>query len=260
MGQLMIEIKDLTRRFGDVTAVDRLTMAVGEGEVFGLLGPNGAGKTTTVRMLTCLISRTAGQARVAGLSIGNPEDARRIRGLVGLLPEEAGLYPDLSAARTLDFFGRLYRVPGAVRGERIEKLLTMLGLWDRRDVPVRTFSKGMRQRLAIARALIHDPPVLFLDEPTANLDPEGAKTVRDFLLQLRQDKRTILLSTHHLEEADRVCDRVGVLDTRLVAVGSPEQLRQSLRGRATVVQLAAVTDRVVEAARKRWCSWPCATS
>ncbi len=137
-----------------------------------------------------------------------------------------------------------------MRAERIEKLLTMLGLWDRRDGPVRTFSKGMRQRLAIARALIHDPPVLFLDEPTANLDPEGAKTVRDFLLQLRQDKRTILLSTHHLEEADRVCDRVGVLDTRLVAVGSPEQLRQSVRGRATVVQLAAVTDSVVEAARK----------
>jgi len=124
-----------------------------------------------------------------------------------------------------------------VRAERIEKLLTMLGLWDRRDGPVRTFSKGMRQRLAIARALIHDPPVLFLDEPTANLDPEGAKTVRDFLLQLRQDKRTILLSTHHLEEADRVCDRVGVLDTRLVAVGSPEQLRQSCGG------------------EPRWCSW-----
>jgi ABC-2 type transport system ATP-binding protein len=184
------------------------------------------------------------------LSIGNPADARKIRGLVGLLPEEAGLYPDLSAARTLDFFGRLYQVPKAVRAERIEKLLTMLGLWDRRDAPVRTFSKGMRQRLAIARALIHDPPVLLLDEPTANLDPEGAKTVRDFLLNLRQDKRTILLSTHHLEEADRICDRVGVLDTRLVAVGSPEELRRSLWGRATVVQLATITGAVVEAARK----------
>lgn len=126
----------------------------------------------------------------------------------------------------------------------------MLGLWDRRDALVRTFSKGMRQRLAIARALIHDPPVLLLDEPTANLDPEGAKTVRDFLLHLRQDKRTILLSTHHLEEADRICDRIGVLDTRLVAVGSPEELRQSLWGRATVVQLAAVTGPVLEAARK----------
>jgi ABC-2 type transport system ATP-binding protein len=249
MGQSVIEIKNLTRRFGGVTAVDGLTLAIDEGEVFGLLGPNGAGKTTTVRMLTCLISRTRGEARVAGLSIGTPGDARRIRGLVGLLPEEAGLYPDLSAARTLDFFGRLYQVPRTVRAERIEKLLTMLELWDRRDAPVRTFSKGMRQRLAIARSLIHDPPVLFLDEPTANLDPEGAKTVRDFLLRLREDKRTILLSTHHLEEADRVCDRVGVLDTRLIAVGSPGELRQSLWGRATVVQLAAVTGPVVDAVR-----------
>jgi ABC-2 type transport system ATP-binding protein len=123
-------------------------MAVGEGEVFGLLGPNGAGKTTTVRMLACLISRTAGQARVAGLSIGNPEDAGKIRGLVGLLPEEAGLYPDLSAARTLDFFGRLYQVPGAVRAERIEKLLTMLGLWERRDVPVRPSPRGCGRKHA----------------------------------------------------------------------------------------------------------------
>lgn len=127
-------------------------------------------------MLTCLISHTSGEARVAGLSIGHPGDARKIRGLVGLLPEEAGLYPDLGAARTLDFFGRPYQVPRALRAERIEKLLTTLALWGRRDAPVRTFSKGMRQRLAIARALIHDPPVLFLDEPTANLDPEGAKT------------------------------------------------------------------------------------
>lgn len=129
-----------------------------------------------MRMLTCLISHTSGEARVAGLSIGHPGDARKIRGLVGLLPEEAGLYPDLGAARTLDFFGRPYQVPRALRAERIEKLLTTLALWGRRDAPVRTFSKGMRQRLAIARALIHDPPVLFLDEPTANLDPEGAKT------------------------------------------------------------------------------------
>jgi ABC-2 type transport system ATP-binding protein len=246
----MIEVEGLTRRFGDVTAVDGLTLTVNEGEVFGLLGPNGAGKTTTVRMLSCLISRTSGQAQVGGLSISDPGDARKIRGLIGLLPEEAGLYPDLSAVRTLDFFGRLYQVPGPQRAERTERLLTMLGLWDRRDAPVRTFSKGMRQRLAIARALIHDPPLLFLDEPTANLDPEGAKTVRDFLLELRKEKRTILLSTHHLEEAERVCDRVGVLDTRLVAVGSPEELRASLWGRATVVQLAAVTPQIVEAARK----------
>jgi ABC-2 type transport system ATP-binding protein len=246
----MIEIDGLTRRFGEVTAVDGLTLTIGEGEVFGLLGPNGAGKTTTVRMLACLISRTAGQARIGGLSIGDPAAARKIRSLIGLMPEEAGLFPDLSAARTLDFYGRLYPVPAALRAERTERLLTLLGLWDRRDTPVKTYSKGMRQRLALARALIHDPPVLLLDEPTANLDPEGAKTVRDFLTELRNDKRTILLNTHHLEEASRVCDRVGVLANRLIAVGSPEELRRSLWGSATILQLAEVTGPVAEAARK----------
>ena len=246
----MIEIAGLSRKFGEITAVDDLTLTIGEGEVFGLLGPNGAGKTTTVRMLACLISRTAGEARIAGHSIGDPAAARKIRSLIGLMPEEAGLYPDLSAVSTLDFYGRLYRVPVALRAERTERLLTLLRLWDRRDSPVRTYSKGMRQRLALARALIHDPPVLFLDEPTANLDPEGAKTVRDFLAELRNDNRTILLNTHHLEEATRVCDRVGVLANRLIAVGSPGELRRSLWGSATVLQLAEVTGPVTEAARK----------
>jgi ABC-2 type transport system ATP-binding protein len=246
----MIEIDGLSRKFGEVTAVDGLTLTIGEGEVFGLLGPNGAGKTTTVRMLACLISRTSGEARIGGHSIGDPAAARKIRSLIGLMPEEAGLYPDLSATRTLDFYGRLYQVPAARRAERTERLLTLLGLWDRRDAPVSTYSKGMRQRLALARALIHDPPVLFLDEPTANLDPEGAKTVRDFLIELRNDKRTILLNTHHLEEATRVCDRVGVLANRLIAVGSPGDLRRSLWGSATVLQLAHVTGPVTEAARK----------
>jgi ABC-2 type transport system ATP-binding protein len=181
--------------------------------------------------------------------VGDPAAARKLRGLVGLMPEEAGLYPDLSAARTLDFYGRLYQVPHGERGLRIERLLTMLNLWDRRDERVRTFSKGMRQRLTIARALINDPPVLFLDEPTANLDPEGAKTVRDFLLELKREKRTILLNTHQLAEAERVCDRVGIMQTRLIAVGTPDGLRDSASARATAIQLAVVTDAVVAAAR-----------
>ena len=223
----MITIDGLTRRFGDVTAVDSLTLTIDEGEVFGLLGPNGAGKTTTIRMLAGLIGKTAGDAWVAGCRVGHPATARQLRSLVGLMPEEAGLYPDLSAARTLDFYGRLYQVSAADRAERTERLLTMLDLWDRRDVRVRTFSKGMKQRLTIARALINDPPVLFLDEPTANLDPEGAKVVRDFLLRLRQEKRTILLNTHQLAEAERVCDRVGILRTRLIAVGTPDALRST---------------------------------
>ena len=249
----MIEIENLSKKFGNLTAVDGLTLTIAEGEVFGLLGPNGAGKTTTIRMLAGLISKTSGAASVAGCRVGDPDTARKLRSLVGLMPEEAGLYLDLSAARTLDFYGRLYQVPAAARAERTERLLTMLGLWDRRDARVRTFSKGMKQRLTIARALIHDPAVLFLDEPTANLDPEGAKTVRDFLLQLKREQRTILLNTHQLAEAERMCDRVGIMHTRLVAVGTPDGLRGSAGGpasrHATTVQLAVVTDAIVAAAR-----------
>jgi len=245
----VIEIENLTRKFGDVTAVDGLTLTIAEGEVFGLLGPNGAGKTTTVRMLAGLIGKTSGDASVAGCRVGDPATARKLRGLVGLMPEEAGLYPDLSAARTLDFYGRLYQVPHGMRALRTERLLTMLDLWDRRNERVRTFSKGMKQRLTIARALINDPPVLFLDEPTANLDPEGAKTVRDFLLELKREKRTILLNTHQLAEAERVCDRVGIMQTRLIAVGTPDGLRGTASRHATAVQLAVVTDAVVAAAR-----------
>ena len=243
----MIETRGLTRRFGDVTAVDALTFTIGEGEVFGLLGPNGAGKTTTIRMLAGLIGKTSGEATVAGCRVGDPAAAKKLRGLIGLMPEEAGLYPDLSAVRTLDFYGRLYQVPAGERAARAERLLTMLELWDRRDARVRTFSKGMKQRLTIARALINDPPVLFLDEPTANLDPEGAKVVRDFLLALRGEQRTILLNTHQLAEAERVCDRVAVMHTRLIALGTPESLRSSEAGRTTSIQLAVVTDAVVAA-------------
>jgi ABC-2 type transport system ATP-binding protein len=245
----VIEIENLSRKFGDVTAVDGLTLTIGEGEVFGLLGPNGAGKTTTIRMLAGLIGKTSGEAWVAGCRVGHQETARKLRGLVGLMPEEAGLYPDLSAARTLDFYGKLYQVPGGLRAVRTERLLTMLDLWDRRNDRVRTFSKGMKQRLTIARALINDPPVLFLDEPTANLDPEGAKVVRDFLLQLKQEKRTILLNTHQLAEAERVCDRVGIMHTKLIAVGTPDGLRGTASRHATAIQLAVVTDAVVAAAR-----------
>jgi ABC-2 type transport system ATP-binding protein len=245
----VIEIENLSRKFGDVTAVDGLTLTIGAGEVFGLLGPNGAGKTTTIRMLAGLIGKTSGDARVAGCRVGDPGTARKLRGLVGLMPEEAGLYPDLSAARTLDFYGKLYHVPSGMRAVRTERLLTMLDLWDRRNDRVRTFSKGMKQRLTIARALINDPPVLFLDEPTANLDPAGAKVVRDFLLRLKQEKRTILLNTHQLAEAERVCDRVGIMHTRLIAVGTPDGLRGTASRHATAIQLAVVSEAVVAAAR-----------
>jgi len=243
----MIETVDLTRKFGDKTAVDGLTLHVNDGEVFGFLGPNGAGKTTTVRMLTCLISKTSGEARIGDYQVGNKSDQVKIRKMVGLLPENAGLYDDLSAYENLDFYARLYKMPEAQRKESIERFLKMLDLWDKRDLTAGTFSKGMKQKLAIARALIHDPQVLFLDEPTANLDPEASKTVRDFILELKKEKKTIFLNTHNLDEAQRICDRIGILNTKLMVVGAPETLMESLRGRRISVKLVQVNEAIVAA-------------
>jgi len=246
----LIETENLTRKFGELTAVDNVTFKVNQGEIFGFLGPNGAGKTTTVRMLTCLISNTSGKATIGDFEIGNNADRRKIRRIVGLLPENVGLYEGMSAYKNLDFYGRLYKVSESARKERIEYLLKMLGLWERRDASAGTFSKGMKQKLAIARALIHDPQVLFLDEPTANLDPESSKAVRDFIVELKKEKRTVFLNTHMLDEADRICDRVGILKTSLVAIGSPEELRESLFSRTTVIQLEALSEAVTSAVKR----------
>ncbi|HMF30977.1 MAG TPA: ABC transporter ATP-binding protein, partial [Candidatus Lokiarchaeia archaeon] len=210
----MIDIENLTKNYGTLTAVDDLTLHVEEGEVFGFLGPNGAGKTTTVRMLCCIIEKTSGSAQVGGFDIGNKIDHKKIRQIIGLLPENPGLYDELSAYKNLDFFGKLYKIPLATRQERIEALLKQMDLWAKKDIATGTFSKGMKQKLAIARALIHDPKVLFLDEPTASLDPEATKMVRDTILELKAEKRTIFLNTHMLDEADRICDRVGILKTK----------------------------------------------
>ena len=246
----MIDAVNLTRKFGEVTAVDGLTLHVDDGEVFGFLGPNGAGKTTTVRMLCCLISKTGGEARVANYDVGNVADSPKIRRLIGLVPDNVGLYEDLSAYENLDYYGRLYRRTEAQRKESIEYFLKMLGLWEKRDATTGTFSKGMKQKLAIARALIHDPEVLFMDEPTANLDPESSKTVRDFILELKKEKKTIFLNTHNLDEAQRICDRIGILNTKLMAVGTPDELERLVRGRKTVVRLRHVNDAILGAVRK----------
>jgi ABC-2 type transport system ATP-binding protein len=246
----VIDCENLARKFGDLTAVEDLTLHVDKGEVFGFLGPNGAGKTTTIRMLCCLISKTSGTAKIAGYEVGNAAEAKKIRRIIGLLPENVGLYEDLSAYRNLDYYGRLYKCTQQERKERIEYFLKLLGLWEKRDQPAGSFSKGMKQKLAIARALIHDPQILFLDEPTANLDPEASKTVRDFILELKKEKRTIFLNTHMLDEAERICDRVAVLKTKLLAIDTPERLRESLWGRKTVVQLEHVNDTIVAAVKK----------
>ncbi|WOQ15985.1 ABC transporter ATP-binding protein [Raineyella sp. W15-4] len=245
----MISVQGLTRRFGETLAVDGLTVEIGESEVFGLLGPNGAGKTTTIRMLAGLIGVTSGRATVQGVDITDRSAGPRLRRLVGVLPEEVGLYGDLSAARTLDFFARLHHVDRPRRVEQIEWLLHRLDLWERRDMPVADLSKGLKQRLALARALVHDPPVVLLDEPTANLDPEMARTVRQFLVDLGARGHVVVINTHRLEEAERICHRVGILRTRLLRVGRPAELRVSMAAGRVAVELEQVTDAVVEAAR-----------
>ena len=246
----MIDTVNLTKKFGDVTAVDGVTLRVEEGEVFGFLGPNGAGKTTTVRMLCCLISKTSGDAKIGDLDVGKKSDSLKIRKLIGVVPDNVGLYDDLTAYDNLEFYGKLYECPEPQRKANIERFLRMLGLWEKKDVAAGTFSKGMKQKLAIARSLIHDPRVLFMDEPTANLDPESSKTVRDFILELKKEKKTIFLNTHNLDEAQRVCDKIGILNTKLMALGTPQELERSVRGRRTVIQLEKVDDAVIAALKR----------
>ena len=246
----MIETENLTKKFGGLTAVGGVSFEVGEGEVFGFLGPNGAGKTTTVRMLCCLISMPSGTAKIAGYEVGDGADSLKIRRLIGLVPENVGLYEGLTAYDNLDFYGKLYDRTESQRKESIAALLRMLDLWEKKDVPVATFSKGMKQKLAIALALVHDPQILFMDEPTANLDPEAAKTVRDFILELKKQKKTIFLNTHNLDEAQRICDRIAILNTTLRAVGTPEELERSVRRRVTVIQLEQSNAAVLDAVSK----------
>lgn len=245
----MLRTYGLTRHFGNVVAVEDLNLEVYKGEVFGLLGPNGAGKTTAVRMLCCLLGPTRGTAEVLGRPLGRPADAEYIRSKVGLLPEAHGLYERLSAYKNLDYHAQLYGVPEASRRERIEGLLRMLDVWHRRDDAVATFSRGMRQKIAIARAVVHDPELLFLDEPTASLDPEASVTVREMILELKEEGRTIFLNTHNLEEAQKVCDRIAILKTRLVAVGNPEQLARQRFGRWTRITIRQPSDVVAQAVR-----------
>jgi len=237
----MIETENLTKIFKikrseDVAAVVDLTLTVEEGEVFGFLGPNGAGKTTTVRMLTSLIGATSGTASVNGFKVG--EDDQDIRRSVGILTESPGLYEGLSARKNLEIFANLYEVEDVE--QQVGKYLKLLGLWSRRDDPAGSFSKGMRQKLSIARSLLHEPQLLFLDEPTSNLDPEASRMVRQFVQNLRDQGRTIFMCTHNLNEADQLCDRIGIFKTRLIKVDTPANLRREIFGRKVVFHLREI--------------------
>jgi|LSQX01.2.fsa_nt_gb ABC-2 type transport system ATP-binding protein len=234
----MIKTENLTKIFtikkgADIPAVVDLTLDIDAGEVFGFLGPNGAGKTTTVRMLTSLIAPTSGLASVNGFKVG--EEDQSIRRSVGILTESPGLYDRLSALKNLSIFANLYDVEDVDR--QVQKYLSMLGLWTRRDDPVGSFSKGMRQKLAVARAMLHEPPLLFLDEPTSGLDPESASLVRSFIEELKGEGRTIFICTHNLNEAERLCDRIGIFKTHLIEIDTTTNLRLKFFERKVVFHL-----------------------
>jgi ABC-2 type transport system ATP-binding protein len=223
----IIEVKDLHRLFGDIHAVDGLTFDIQPGEVFGLLGPNGAGKTTTVRLLNGILPPSSGSMRVFGL---NPaEQGEQVRQKTGVLTETPSLYERLSARENLTFFGTLAEIPEEVLGGRVAEILSFFELESRAQDKVETYSKGMKQRLALARALLHQPPLLFLDEPTSGLDPEAAQQVNALIESLSHKGQTIILCTHNLTEAERLCDRVAVMKTgRVLALGSLTDLSRRL--------------------------------
>ncbi|MCZ7546528.1 MAG: ABC transporter ATP-binding protein [Anaerolineae bacterium] len=235
----MIETVGLTKDFGDFRAVDNVTLSVARGAVLALLGPNGAGKTTTVRMLTSVLAPTSGRATVAGHDV--VEDAARVRASVGVLTEQHGLYLRMRALEYLDFFGQVYDLPPARRRQRSVALMERFGLADSLDRRLGEFSKGMRQKLSLVRAMLHDPPVLLLDEPTSAMDPESAKLVRDALLELRRDQRAIIITTHNLNEAQLLADTIAIIRRgRIVAHGTFDELRVQMLG-APLMELRAAS-------------------
>ena len=213
----------LSRSFDGVPAVEALSFELPEGSLFTLLGPNGAGKTTTVRLLLGLIAPDSGTARVAGYQLGQSNNA--LRGVCGLLTETPGFYDRMTAWENLTFFSQLYRIPETIRDQRLREQLRAMNLWERRNDLVATFSKGMKQKLAIIRAVFHEPKVIFLDEPTAGLDPEASLMVREMISKLKGEGRTIVVCTHNLDEAQRLADIVGIINRRLLVCDTLTNLR-----------------------------------
>jgi ABC-2 type transport system ATP-binding protein len=223
-----IEVEDLTKCYGDLLAVDHIDFQVRQGEVFGFLGPNGAGKTTTQRMLTTLLEPTAGCILIDGHNLAR--DGYPVKRRMGLVPEESNVYTELTAWGNLMFTARLYRVPRAERETRGRELLEAFGLWEKRDIKAEAFSKGMRRRLCIAMAIIHRPTLLFLDEPTPGLDAQSARSIRGLIRQMNADGTTIFLTTHQIEEANLLCDRVAIINHgQIAAIDTPERLKAAFQ-------------------------------
>lgn len=235
----IINVEHLTKKFGDFIAVDDISFAVVEGEIFGFLGPNGAGKTTTINILCTLLKPTGGKARLNGFDVAR--DQNQVRQSIGLVFQDPSLDERLTAAENLRFHAYLYDVPSSVREGRIQEVLRLVELWERRNDPVRTFSGGMKRRLEIARGLLHYPRVLFLDEPTLGLDPQTRTRIWEYLLELRQQKKiTIFLTTHYMDEAENA-DRIAVIDHgKIIALDTPENLKGLVGG--DIIILKSVDD------------------
>jgi ABC-2 type transport system ATP-binding protein len=239
-----IKVRDLTKYYGrpgrGVLAVDHISFDVRRGEVFGFLGPNGAGKTTTQRMLTTLLEPTEGRIVINGHDLAH--DTYPVKRQMGLVPEESNVYTELTAWGNLMFTAQLYRVPRSERAARARELLETFGLWEKRDVKVEDFSKGMRRRLSIAMAIIHRPTLLFMDEPTPGLDAQSARAIRDLIRQLNAEGTTVFLTTHQIEEANQLCDRVTIIHHgQIAAIDTPEQLKRAFQ-RVQSVEVALEPD------------------
>lgn len=241
-----IEIKDLTKHFGSFVAVDHLSLSVRQGEIFGLLGPNGSGKTTTINMVSGLSIPTSGEVRVLGYDVRH--DARKMRRVLGSVPQETALYEELTAWANMDFHADLFNVPRREKKERITRLLKLVELLDRKDSRVGTFSGGMKRRLALARALLHDPQLLYLDEPTLGVDVQARRAIWDYILALRDQGKTVLITTNYLEEAQALCERLAIIDHgKLIAVDTPDHLKQTYGGSIIEVETAQTAHQAVEA-------------
>jgi len=244
--EFAIKVENLIKRFNGFTAVDSISFSVEKGEIFGFLGPNGAGKTTTVRILTGMIAPDSGYAEVDGLPVDR--NVENLHEVIGLLTESTGFYENFSAIRNLEYFAGFYSEIDV--SKQVEKHLKSVGLWEHKGNKVRTFSKGMKQRLAIARALLHEPHVVFLDEPTAGLDPESAQDVRLMIKNLKKGGRTVFLCTHNLSEAESLCDRIGVIKTQLITLDTPEKLQEKVFKREVIVEMDSISSAIIENLRK----------
>jgi len=233
----IVETRDLTKVFNGRKAVDSLDLEIEEGELFGLLGPNGAGKSTTVAMLSTILPPTRGTAIVGGYDIG--QQAKEVRSIIGVVPQEFGLYDDLTAEENLAYLGKLHGVEGSKLRKRIDELLRLVQLRDRANDRVKTFSGGMKHRLNLAAGLIHEPRLIFLDEPTTGLDPQARLAVWELIRKFQSEGVTILLTTHYMEEADYLCGRVAIMDKgKVIALDSPARLKRSI-GKLEIIEMKA---------------------